>query len=103
MRRMQIVNAARRWIATPYRHQASCLGAGADCLGLLRGVWRDVIGAEPEALPAYTPDWSEINAQELLLAALRRHFAEVPIAQARAGDALSARLHRACLLGPQRR
>ena len=48
-----------RWIGTPYRHQASCRGAGTDCLGLLRGVWREVLGPEPEAVPAYTPDWSE--------------------------------------------
>ena len=30
-----------------------------DCLGLVRGVWREVIGQEPEAPPSYTPDWSE--------------------------------------------
>ena len=32
-----IVAAARTWIGTPYEHQASCRGAGTDCLGLLRG------------------------------------------------------------------
>ena len=36
---------ARRWIGTPYQHQASVLGAGCDCLGVLRGVWRG--GAMP--------------------------------------------------------
>ena len=35
-----IVEIARSWIGTPYEHQASCAGAGADCLGLLRGIWR---------------------------------------------------------------
>ncbi len=34
----EIVALARAWIGTPYRHQASCRGAGTDCLGLLRGV-----------------------------------------------------------------
>ena len=53
------VAEARRWIGTPYLHQASVRGAGCDCLGLLRGVWRAVYGSEPEAVPAYTADWSE--------------------------------------------
>ena len=38
--REQIVAAARGWVGTPYRHQASLKGIGADCLGLVRGVWR---------------------------------------------------------------
>ncbi|MCK4713545.1 MAG: peptidase, partial [Marinosulfonomonas sp.] len=55
----RVAELARGWIGTPYRHQASVKGAGADCLGLLRGIWCEVYGAEPEAVPAYTPDWSE--------------------------------------------
>ena len=62
-----VVAAARTWIGTPYVHQASCKGAGADCLGLVRGVWREVLGAEPIRLPAYTPDWSEASGCEALL------------------------------------
>ncbi len=65
----QIVTAARGWIGTPYMHQASVKGVGADCLGVIRGIWREVFGAEPEALPAYTPDWGEAAGAELLLAA----------------------------------
>lgn len=67
-----VVVAARGWIGTPYRHQASVRGAGADCLGLLRGVWREVVGAEPEAIPAYSPDWSEAARREDLFAAAGR-------------------------------
>jgi hypothetical protein len=37
-RRALIVAAARGWLGTPYRHQASVKGEGADCLGLVRGV-----------------------------------------------------------------
>jgi len=36
----EVVAAARAWLGTPYRHRASVRGAGCDCLGLLRGVWR---------------------------------------------------------------
>ena len=51
-----IVAAARAWLGTPYRHRASVQGAGCDCLGLLRGVWRALYGAEPEAVPPYRAD-----------------------------------------------
>ena len=49
---------ARRWIGTPYRHQASCLGAGCDCLGLVRGIWRSLYRDEPQTVPAYQRDVS---------------------------------------------
>ena len=61
-----VVRAARGWIGTPYRHQASCRGAGADCLGLLRGVWREMLGPEPLPVPAYSRDWSEPQGEERL-------------------------------------
>jgi len=48
-----VVAAARAWLGTPYRHQASLLGSGCDCLGLVRGVWRQLYGAEPATPPAY--------------------------------------------------
>jgi len=72
-----IVAAARRWIGTPYRHQASLCGAGCDCLGLVRGVWREVVGREPEVPGAYSPDWAEAGGSEQLLAAAMRHLRPV--------------------------
>jgi len=70
----QVVSLARGWIGTPYRHQASTKGAGTDCLGLLRGVWRELYGAEPESVPAYTADWSEPQGEERLWTAALRHL-----------------------------
>jgi len=67
--RARIVGEARRWLGTPYVHQASTIGAGADCLGLIRGIWRTCIGEEPYAPPAYTTDWSEASGREVLMAA----------------------------------
>ena len=82
----EVVARARAWIGTPYRHQASCRGAGTDCLGLLRGLWREMLGPEPEAVPAYTPDWSEPSRSEDLLAAAARHLVAVPLGERRPGD-----------------
>lgn len=82
MRRAEIVAAARCWIGTPYHHQASARGVGCDCLGLVRGVWREAIGAEPEVAPPYSPDWAEASGGETLLEAAGRHFVPVPALRA---------------------
>ena len=87
-----VVEAARGWLGTPYRHQASLKGEGADCLGLVRGVWREVAGEEPEALPPYSPDWAEVGGEELLLGAARRWLVEVSVSEAKPGDVLLFRM-----------
>ena len=85
-----IVTAARAWIGTPYVHQASVRGAGTDCLGLVRGIWRDLHGEEPERLPAYTPDWGEMDGEDLLLRAAERWLFPAP--DERPGDVLVFRM-----------
>ena len=66
----RVVTAARAFLGTPYRHRASMPGAGCDCLGLLRGVWRELYGAEPMTVPAYRADLRDpLNAGALRAAA----------------------------------
>lgn len=86
--RARIVAEARSWIGTPYIHRASLKGAGCDCLGLVRGVWRAVYGAEPEALPAYAADWAEATGEERLAGAGMRHLVPVAIGDIRPGDVM---------------
>jgi len=88
----EVIRRARAWIGTPYRHQASCQGAGTDCLGLLRGIWREMYGTEPETVPAYTSDWSEASRSEDLLSAAGRHLQRVDAEQARGGDVAILRM-----------
>ena len=91
MKRAEIIAEAASWIGTPYQHQASVKGAGCDCLGLVRGVWRALYGNEPEALPPYTPDWAETGGGERLLEAARRHLMEKQ-GGAEPGDVLMFRI-----------
>ena len=86
--RLTIVAAAREWIGTPYRHQGSVKGIACDCLGLVRGVWREIYGREPEKAPAYSPDWAEASGEETLLEAARRHMTSISPALALPGDLL---------------
>jgi NlpC/P60 family putative phage cell wall peptidase len=92
--REHIVTIARTWLGTPYHHQASIKGVGTDCLGLVRGIWRDLYGSEPETLPAYTRDWAEAGGRETLLEAARRRLIEVPTGAAEPGDVLIFRWRR---------
>lgn len=87
-----VVEAARGWLGTPYRHQASCRGAGADCLGLIRGIWREVLGPEPVKVPAYSMDWSEPQGEERLWEAAMAHLVPLPPGAQRAGDVILFRM-----------
>jgi NlpC/P60 family putative phage cell wall peptidase len=91
-RASRIVAEARAWIGTPYLHQASVKGAGTDCLGLLRGVWRVVLGEEPEPVPPYTEDWAEPDRREVLMDAAARLLVRKPLLQAEPGDVLLFRM-----------
>ncbi len=88
----RVVQVARTWIGTPYVHQASCKGAGADCLGLVRGIWRDLLGAEPCPIPAYTQDWAEPGRHEVLLEAAQRLLIAAPIDALGCGDVIVFRM-----------
>lgn len=87
-----VIAAARSWLGTPYHHQAARKGAGCDCLGLVRGVYEELVGALPEP-PPYSRDWAEARRRETLLEAASAHL--VPVAhpaQRLPGDVLIFRL-----------
>ncbi len=73
MQSERIITEARRWLGTPYQHQASCRGIGVDCLGLVRGIFRALYGAEAGPVPAYAP-FAERGEPDLLRAAAERHL-----------------------------
>ena len=76
----QVIAAARGWLGTPYHDQASVRGVGCDCLGLVRGIWRELYGPEPMPIPPYSRDWGEIAPREVLAEAARRVMLELPTA-----------------------
>ena len=85
-----IVAIARSWIGTPYVHQASAKGAGCDCLGLLRGVWRELQGEEAEDIPPYSPDWT--GSEETLRDGLARHLNQIDPRDIAPGDVVLFRM-----------
>ncbi len=93
----RVLVLAEQWIGTPYRHQASLKGVGCDCLGLVRGIWRELYGNEPELPPPYARDWAERGAEDRLMAAAGRHFQPVAgLAEAVSGDLVLFRWQADC-------
>jgi NlpC/P60 family putative phage cell wall peptidase len=90
--RQEIASAARSWLGTPYKHQASVKGQGCDCLGLVRGIWREIIGEEPLGRPTYSADWDQSNGDDLLLDALNTYFHGSDISPTGIGDVVGFRL-----------
>lgn len=104
-----VVAEALEWVGTPYRHQGHAKGVGCDCIGLVRGIWRAVLGCEIEPPGPYAPDWAEAGERDFLLEAMRRHFIEKPKASMAEGDVILFRWrphlpakHAAILIGPDR-
>ncbi|SDR39840.1 NlpC/P60 family protein [Pseudovibrio sp. Tun.PSC04-5.I4] len=88
----QIITAARSWIGTPYHDQAGVRGVGCDCLGLIRGVWREVIGDEPTDIPPYTRDWGETGGIEVLAEGAKKWLQPVPLEHIKPGCILMFRM-----------
>ena len=84
----KVLRIAEQWLGTPYRYGASRLQVGCDCLGLIRGIWREIYGAEPEASGSYSRDWAELTKGEPLIDAARRHMRLKPFSDVQAGDML---------------
>lgn len=81
-----IVACARSWIGTPYKHQASLKGAGTDCLGLVLGVYAEVVGKPTQTPPPYTATWAEDLNSEILADGLRGLLTEIDLNKAQKGD-----------------
>jgi len=77
MTRNDIIAEALSWLGTPYHHRASLKGVGCDCLGLVRGIYRGVVGPEPGDTPAY-PQHNDGSESERLMLALEEHLSRVP-------------------------
>lgn len=89
--RARVVAIARDWLGTPYHHQASLKGVGTDCIGLVRGVYRELYDHEAQDVPPYSADWGDAHGNEDLLEAGRRYLVEIPVGDAKFGDVVAVR------------
>ncbi len=64
----EFIDGARTWLGTPFHHQQSVKGVGADCVGFPKGVLRD-LGEDVSEVPT---DYSEHAQPKILLEYLYR-------------------------------
>lgn len=90
----QVIETARTWIGTPYRHQAHLKGVGCDCIGLIIGVWQDLYGYVPDdfVLPPYSRSWAEETQLDLMTQYCKKYLNEVYAKDRQPGDVLLYRM-----------
>lgn len=93
-----VIAAARGWLGTPYHDQASVKGVGCDCLGLARGIWREVVGSETLPVPPYSRDWGEIGSREVLADAAARVMIRIDPDEAGAGAVVLFRMRASAIV-----
>lgn len=71
-----VVDSARLWLGTPYRHQARVRMIAVDCIGLVIGVGRD-LGIFAEGFD-YT-DYSRLPHGGVLQREVERHCIPIPL------------------------
>ena len=92
-----IVRITNTWVGTPYHHQEDLKGKGCDCLGLVRGVWREYYGSSnEEEVPNYSPSWGDHRVDDPLLLVAKKYFTEKPFTAQSPGDLLIFRMKPNC-------
>lgn len=85
-----ITAEARRWLGTPWHHQASLRGVGTDCIGFIAGVAAACGSSEAQTF-LNTPAWRSYGRAPdaaLLFAMCDRLMDRIAIAAARDADVL---------------
>lgn len=64
-RRLQIVDRARQYVGTPFRHQGRRIGVGIDCIGLILCVAEDLNLKDREDKPFLRGDYPSYGPQPI--------------------------------------
>lgn len=96
----RIALAAKGWVGTPFRWEASLKGVGADCRGVLSGVARECNRPEADEIEARVVGYSRRIDERRLVEGLDRLYDRValgdhvPATLLRPGDVLGYRIQR---------
>jgi cell wall-associated NlpC family hydrolase len=83
--RDSVETEARRWLLTPWHHNARVLGHGVDCAQLLIAVYTGAGLVEPFDVGRYPTDWMMHSSEEKFLGWIEQYMDRVAIPQR--GDA----------------
>ena len=83
-----VITEARQWIGTRWQHQASLKGVACDCVGLIRGVYRELTGINIEVPIDYPATWHLFKEEPWLYTECQKYLREIPLQEEKAGDVL---------------
>lgn len=83
MTKDDVIKEARTWVGTPFKHQGRVKGVGADCVGIIIGVTRDLGLSNFD-----TKNYSRYPDIQMMGSLLREHLEEIPVENAQPGDVL---------------
>jgi NlpC/P60 family putative phage cell wall peptidase len=82
----QLIEEARTWIGTPYRHQGAVKYLGADCVGFLAELAVETRLITPQLRAQFPTDYSRQPSAGELRRLCSGHLAPVPYASRAPGD-----------------
>jgi hypothetical protein len=97
LERKAVVDEARSFVGTPFKHQAGVKGAGVDCAHLISEVYR-VVGLMPAiTYPVYGRDWFRhaANEEKYIVEVAKLYFREIAESEAGVGDWMAVKIGRA--------
>ena len=90
MKRDDIVHEAKEWLGIKWVHQASLKGVACDCVGLVRGVYRQLTCNDFPVEVNYPATWHLFKSDPWLLTECRKHAgAEIKESQLLPGDIIT--------------
>ena len=76
--RLSVVAQSRKWLRTPYHHNAAAMGEGVDCARLILESFVDAgIGVERFDVGQYTHDWHLHRGEEKYLEVVETYLSRV--------------------------
>jgi hypothetical protein len=93
--RKEIVEAARRWLDTPFLHQARIRGVGCDCVGLPLAIGQEFGMSDKNGVPIMAMDESNYDSQpstDHVHEVCQSRCVEKSIADLQEGDLVSVKM-----------
>jgi NlpC/P60 family putative phage cell wall peptidase len=86
-----IIEQARTWVGTPYKHQGRQKGVGVDCLGVIYGSMLEA-GVKDKVffdkINSKYHDYNRLPSGRMLYTTFKKYVPEYPKNQAKGGDML---------------
>lgn len=86
--RKAIIIESRKWLKTPFVHQAEIIGSGCDCAHFVNAVFSKLHLIPRLTFPQYGPDWwrHTDDPEKHIIENVKKYFTEISESEAKEGD-----------------